>query len=279
VSNPLSSGKTIAEAALIAATGAACVIPDAWAIAGTAYTMQSDPGAMYDAAEAWLDAARKLGEAVDEAIAVNNSLAADWEGADQAAFSERLADYTRELMVAQVFACTVGIALMIAAFEVFVAILVLAAIAVGLVAFAVAILAAIASVVGNLGASEALELDAALYAAEAEIGLNTLSSAMKVTDLSLAAGVGTFLVADVGIQAGLGNTGALTDLVQATVDSIGTVAAGLVAKAAQTGLGKVGGTAIGRTVINEVATALGITTTVVGVSPWDPLTDPIDPSR
>jgi len=279
VSNGLSSGKTIAEAALIAVTGAACVIPDAWPIAGTAYTMQSDPGAMFDAGQAWLDSARALGEAVDAAIAINNSLTATgWEGADQEAFSEKLADYTREIMTAQIFAYSVGIALMIAAFEVFVAILVLAAIAAGLTAFAVAILAAVASVVGNLGASEALELDASLFAAEAEMGLNTLEGAMKVTDLALAGGVAAFLTADVGVQVALGNTGALTDLGKATVDSIGTVAAGLVAKACQTKLGKVAGNPIGRTLINDLATAVGIESTVTGQSPWDPLTQPIDPS-
>lgn len=279
MSNGLSSGKTIAEAALIAVTAAACVIPDAWEIAGTAYTMQSDPGAMFDAGQAWLDSAGKLGEAADAVIAINNALTTTgWEGADQEAFSEKLADYTREIMTAQAFAYTVGVALMVAAFEVFVAILVLAAIAAALTAFAVAILAATASIVGDFGASEALEADALLFVVQAETGLTTLEGAMKVTDGVLAGGVAVFLTADIGVQVALGNTGALTDLGRATVDSLGTIAAGLVAKACQTKLGKAGGVAVGRTVFNDLATAVGIGTTVTGQSPWDPLTQPIDPS-
>src|SRR5215470_5552332 len=129
---PLDAGKTIAEASLIAITAAACVIPDAWPIAAEAYKIQSDPGGIYQAGLAWLDSAGKLGQALDAAMTINNSIGGSgWEGKDYDAFTGKAADYVRQLMVARIFAYTVGIALIVAAVETFLAILVFAVMAVG----------------------------------------------------------------------------------------------------------------------------------------------------
>lgn len=276
--SPLDSGATIAEAALIAISAAACVIPDAWAIAGEAYKLQSDPGAIYAAGQAWLDSASKLGAAAEAATTVNNSVGTAWDGADYEAYVGKAAQYIRELMVAQIFATTVGIALIIAAIETFTAILVLAAMAVGLTVFATAILATAASVVGFLGPVETLEADAALFAVDCEIGLRELNAAMTVTDGVLAAGIGVFLAGDVGVQVAMGNRGALTDLTQATVDGLGTITAGLVAKAGQELVGRGMGRTVGRGPLEDVLAALGITFTVAG-SPVDDATRPLDPTR
>lgn len=280
MASPLDSGKYIAEGALIAITASACVIPDAWYLAGEAYKMQSDPGAIYDAGQAWLDSAGQIGEALNAAIDTNNAIAGTgWEGKDADAFSEKVADYIRELMVAQVFAYTVGIALIVAAITTFISILVLAAMAVGLTIWAGVILAAMASVVGFLGPVEALEVDASLYAVECEMGLNELDAATKATDGVLAGGIGVFLTGDLGVQLAMGDTAVLGDLVQASVDGIGTVTAGLTAALFQHVMGKGIGRTVGRGGLNTLLTAVGISDTLTGSSVVDRGTQGIDPVK
>jgi hypothetical protein len=160
--------------------------------------------------------------------------------------------------------------------ETFLAILVFAVMAVGLTVFAAAILAAMASVVGFLGAVEALEADAALFAVECEIGLREMDAAMKVTDGVLAGGIAAFLAGDVGVQLAMGNNAALGDLGQSTVDSIGTITAGLTARLFRDALARGMSGTVGRTAFNDVAAALGVTFTFTG-SPVDTWTQPIDP--
>jgi hypothetical protein len=277
MASPLDSGKIIGESALIAVTAAACIIPDAWVIAGEGYKMQCDPGAMYAAGQAWLDSAGKLGDALSAAITVNNSLAGTgWEGADYDAFTEKVADYIRQLMTAQVFAYTVGIAVIVAAVESFMALLVLAAMGLGLSVFAAAILAAAASVIGDFGPVEALEADAALFAVDCEVGLRELDSATNVTDAVLAGGITAFLAGDVAVQVAAGNRAALGDFAQATVDGMGTVLAGLTARVFRNAVGRGMAGTVGRGPLNELVTALGLVTTFTG-SPADDWTDPIDP--
>lgn len=278
--SPLDAGNELAQGALIAIIGAACVIPDAWPIAGEAYKMQCDPGAMFDSGQAWLDSAGKIGEALQAAIDVNNSLAGTgWEGEDYSAFTEKVADYIRQMMVAQIFAYTVGIALIIAAVISFIAIILLAVMGAILAIFAVAILAAMASVVGFLGPVEALELDAALFAVECEIGLRELDAMTALTDGVLAAGIGAFLVGDVAVQLAMGNGDVLGDLAQASVDGIGTIATGLVAKLYQEGVGRGTGVNIGRGPVHTIITGLGLSEGFNGGSPLDALDAPLDPAH
>ncbi|HEV7206970.1 MAG TPA: hypothetical protein VGN18_20380 [Jatrophihabitans sp.] len=278
MASPLDSGKYIAEGALIAITASACVIPDAWYLAGEAYKMQCDPGAIYDAGQAWLDSAGQIGEALNAAMDTNNAIAGTgWEGQDADAFSEKVADYIRELMVAQVFAYTVGIALIVAAIASFISILVLAAMAVGLTVWAGVILAAMASVVGFLGPVEVLEVDASLYAVECELGLDELDVATKATDGVLAGGIGAFLTGDAGVQLAMGDTAVLGDLVQAGVDGIGTITAGLTAALYQNVMGRGIGKTVGRGPLNTLLTAVGLGDTLYGSSVVDRGTQGIDP--
>jgi uncharacterized membrane protein len=277
--SPLDAGKYLAEYALIGTTTAACVIPDAWALAGEFYKLQSDPGAQYEAGMAWLQVAQHLGDAVSAAESVNNSVAGTgWEGKDQEAYSAKVADYIRELMIGQIFAYTVGIALIISAISLFIIVAIAAVMATGLLIFMGAILAAIASVVGNLGASEALEADALLYAVECEMSIAELETAMVTLDAALAAGIGAFLAGDVGVQFAMGDHDALADLAQATVDGVGTIAVGLVAKLYQEGVGKVYGNPFAGG-FGTVVRALGITDVVTGESIPDRASAPIDSSR
>lgn len=277
--SPVDSGKYIGEGALVAITAAACVIPDAWWLAGEAYAIQGDPGAIWDSGQAWLDSAGQIGEAIDAAIKINNSIGAVWDGADYTAFVEKNADYIRQLMAAQVLAYTTGVALIVAAIETFVIMLVFAAIGVALAIWAAAILAAIASVVGNLGASEAVEADALLFVVECESIVRTMNAATTVTDGVLAGGIGAVLALDVAFQLGTGNTKVLGELAVATVEGVGTISAGMTAKVLQDKFVKVIGNPIGRTGLTTLLTGLGIGTTVTDTNPVDAATQPVDASR
>jgi hypothetical protein len=257
--SPLDAGNELAAGALVAITAAACVIPDAWPIAGEAYKLQCDPGAMFESGQAWLDSAAKIGEALQAAIDVNNSLGGTgWEGADYTAFTEKTADYIRQMMVAQVFAYTVGIAIIVAAIASFIAIVVLTVMGAVLAIFAACILAAMASVVGFLGPVEALELDASLFAVECEIGLRELDVVTKTTDAVLAGGIGAFLAGDIGIQLAMGNGDVLGDLAQGTVGGLGTITTGLMARVYRDAMGKGIGSNIGRGPLQTVLTGLGL---------------------
>src|SRR5262249_33982477 len=81
---------------------------------------------------------------------------------------------------------------------------------------------------------------------------------------------------DVGVQLAMGNNAALGDLGQATVDSIGTITAGLTARLFRDALARGMSGTVGRTAFNDVAAALGVTFTFTG-SPVDTWTQPIDP--
>lgn len=281
MASPLDAGNEMAAGALIAITAAACVIPDAWVIAGEAYKLQCDPGAMFDSGQAWLDSAGKIGEALQAAIDVNNSLGGTgWEGADYTAFTEKTADYIRQMMVAQVFAYTVGIAIIVAAIISFIAIVILTIMGAILAFLAACILAAMASVVGFLGPVEALELNAALFAVECEIGLRELDVMTKTTDAVLAAGIGAFLVGDVGVQLAMGSGDVLADLAQGTVDGLGTITTGLMARVYRDAMGKGIGSNIGRGPLQTMLTSLGLTDVLGGNGTLlDGLTAPYDPAH
>jgi len=263
---PLDAGKGLAEGALITATAAACVIPDAWEFVSQVYVAQCDPGKIFAAGEAWLKAAGDLGDAVSGAEGVNNQVGGTgWQGKDYDAYCEKVADYIRQMMVAQIFAVIVGIALIAIAVLLFVRIVAMLVMAAGLAIFAAAILVAIASVVGNLGASEALEADASIYAVECEIGMTELSSAIDVVDYSEAAGIAALLAGDVGVQMAFGNQDALGDLGQASIDGLGTICAGLTSRFYRDALAGFMA-APGGTIL---ATAVGVGDTVYGSSVVD----------
>jgi uncharacterized membrane protein len=266
---PLDSGRDLAEAALVTAAAAACVIPDAWGFVSQTYVAQCDPGGIFAAGEAWLKVAGDLGDAVSAAERVNKSVAGTgWHGSDYTAYSEKVAGYIQQMIVGQVFALTVGIALVAIASLLFVRILAMLVMAAGLAVFAAAILAAMASVVGNLGASETLEADASIFAVECEIGMSDLGKAIDAVDNTLAGGIGAFLAGDIALQVAFGDTDALGDLAQASVDGIGTVCAGLTSRFYRDTLAKYMGAPRG----NLLLKALGISDVVFGSSVVDRVT-------
>jgi hypothetical protein len=273
---PLDSGKGLAEAALLGTSFAACVIPVAWACAGEMYQLQCDPGAMFEAGQAWLEVAGSVGDAVQANESLTNSIGATgWQGADYDAFVAKAAHLSQELMVGQVFAYTVGIALITMAVALFVAILIMLAMSIGLVANAIAIIVAAASVVGWLGPEEALQIEAEMYALECEASLMEVAEGLVTLSHILAGTITALLAGDVASQAALGDTEALGDLVQGSVDGLGTITTGLVAALYQGQVGKYMKTPYTSTLLR----ALGITDTVTGTTIPDEATKRFDPSR
>lgn len=272
--SPVDAGEGIAIGALLGITTAACVIPDAWWLAGECFKAQGDPGAIWESGQAWLDSAEQIGEAIDAANKINAGISQVWTGDDADAFQQKTVDYLTQLAAAQVLSYTVGVALIAAAIETFIIILMWAAIAVALLIWMGAIIAASWTVVG----AAALEVDAALFVVECEMIVRTADTISKGIDAVLAAGIGLFLVGDIIFNLATGNTKVLGELAVATVEGIGTVAAGMTAKVLQDGFVGKAFNPIGRTNLITLVTGLGEGLQVTGNNPIDILTDPIDPS-
>lgn len=274
--NPLDSGQGMGETAIISTSFAACVIPVAWSCAGEMYKMASDPGAMFEAGQEWLSVAGRIGEAVSANENLTNSIGGTgWSGSDYEAFTEKAADLSRQLMVSQVFAITVGIALITMAVALMVAAVTMMIMGLAMAAQAVAILVAAASVVGFLGPVEALEFEAEVFAINCEAGLMSMDATLSTLSATLGSAIGALLAVDVGTQLALGDSQALADLSQATVDGLGTIAAGLTASFYQRAIGDYMKTPFTSTVVR----AIGLSDTVNGESITDVLTKPFDPSR
>lgn len=274
--NPLDSGQAMGESALIATSFAACVIPVAWSCAGEMYKMAGDPGAMFDAGQAWLDVAGKLGDAVTANENLTNSIGGTgWTGSDYDAFIEKAAHLSQELMVSQVFAVTVGIAMITMAVALMVSAIVMLVMGLALAAHAVAILVAAATVVGFLGPVEALEFEAEIFAINCEAGLMSMDGMLSGLSATLGGSIIALLGADVATQAALGDGEALGNLVQGTVDGLGTIAAGLTAAFYQRVIGGYMKTPFN----NILAQGLGLSDTITGQTIPDILTKPLDQSR
>lgn len=277
--SPVDSGKVIVEGAMFAITGAACVIPDAWFLAGECFKAQGDPGAIWDAGQAWFDHAEQIGQAIDAANRINAGIGATWSGADYDAFHEKSVDYLRQLIAAQMLSYTTGAALFTAAVETFAICLMWGVIGVALAIWAAAILTAMATGVGFLGPVEALEADALLFVVQCESVVRSADAATKGIDAVLAGGIGTLLGGNVIFQLATGNTKVLAELGVATVSGLGTIAAGMTAKVLQDKFVNKAYNPIGRTNLTTLLTGLGVGTSATDMNPVDKLSDWFDPSR
>lgn len=275
----MGAGKDMAEAALIATSAAACLIPDAWAVAAEMYKAQCDPDAMIEAAQAWFDTAGELGRAVAACEDATNSVAGtgwegDWQGHDADAFTNKAAQLSQQMMVDQVFAVTVGIAVLTTAILNYIRIVIMAVMALALAVYAALIFAAMASIVGNLGGSESLEAAAAMFAAECEVSLQELDTSFTVIERVLAGTITVFLAGDAGIQAAFfGNHEVGEELFAATVAGLPTIATGLTARLYQNTVARYMGNPYG----NILGRSLGLSDTIFGSSFLDRADQPLDP--
>jgi hypothetical protein len=275
----MGAGKDMAEAALIATSAAACLIPDAWAVAAEMYKAQCDPDAMIEAATAWFDTAGELNSAVSACEDATNSVAGtgwegNWQGHDADAFTKKAAQLSQQMMVDEVLAGVVGVAVLTTAVLNYVRIVVMAVMALVLAIYAALILAAMASVVGNLGASESLEAEAAMFAAECEVSLQDMDTSFTTVERVLAGAIAAVLAGDAGIQAAfLGNHEVGEELVAATVAGLPTIATGLTARLYQNVVSRYMGNPYG----NTLGRALGLGDTIFGSSFLDRADQPLDP--
>lgn len=275
----MGAGKDMAEGALIATSAAACLIPDAWAVAAEMYKAQCDPDAMIEAAQAWFDTAGELANAVTACESGTNSIAGtgwegDWQGHDADAFTSKAADLSRQMMVDEVFAVTVGIAVLTVAIMNYMRIVIMVVMALALAIYAAIIFAEMASIVGNLGASESTEAAAAVFAAECEVSLLDMDTSFTTIDNVLAGGITAFLAGDAGVQAAfLGNHEIGEELVASTVAGLPTIASGLTARLYQNVVSRYMGNPYG----NVLGRAIGLGDTIYGSTFLDRATQPLDP--
>jgi hypothetical protein len=283
---PVDSGNELAQVALALMTSAAFVVPAVWPLVTETLNAQCDPGMMYEAGQVWQQVADELDKAITAVGDLTNSTAVQgWEGADKDAFINKMNDFTVQLQSTQVLAQLVSYTMIAAAIESFFLIVELAFIAGALAVVAAIILAATASIVGNLGVSETLEAEASAFAAEAKSMIAGLNKGKDVVDMAAAAAIGTFMVGDVIGQATHGNPGAVLDLVKSQVQSLPVVAGGLLSLNARDRLSNSAGympdkdlpTSIfnNRTRTNDVSALVALVFAKTG-APWDLIFDQHD---
>ncbi|GAA4628820.1 hypothetical protein GCM10023196_046780 [Actinoallomurus vinaceus] len=87
-----------AKVAYYEAMGAAIVIPTAWPVVAIIYLAESDPQALWSAAQGCFDTADEIDKAHREAQQLIDGLSAEsWTGDDRDAFQSRMTDYMDQL--------------------------------------------------------------------------------------------------------------------------------------------------------------------------------------
>lgn len=276
---PVDAGQTIASDALYMSTAAAVVIPAAWPVVAQMFIANCDPGAIYAAGEAWLRVAQEISDARAAADSTRSDAAASgWQGTDQAAYDSKAATFGAELLGAEMLAIAVGIALVTMAVILFARIVFMMALAVILDIWEGLIILAAASIIGEFGAVEALMLSANEFALECLGWMTELGDVVLGVEYGFAATITGIIGGDVAGALVMGDTQALGNLGQATVDGLGTIAAGLVARVFRDGvargirlpLGNEGGP---MSWPGTLAKSFGLADTAAGQTPIDPVTD------
>jgi uncharacterized membrane protein len=277
---PVDAGQTIANDALYMTTAAAVVIPAAWPVVAEMFIANCDPGAIYAAGEAWLQVAQEIGDARAAADSARSAAAATgWHGVDQAAYDDKAATFATELLGAEMLAAAVGLALVTMAVILFARIVFIMTLAVALDVWAGLIIAAAASIIGDFGPVEALIVSANEFALQCLGWLSEVTEVLLGVEYGFTATIAGIIGGDVAGALLLGDTQALGNLSQATVDGLGTITAGLVARVFRDGvawgLRKPLGNVVGdpMSVPGTLAKSLGIVDTAAGQTPIDPVTD------
>ena len=279
---PVDSGQDIANDALYMSMAAAVVIPAAWPLVSMMFVDNCSPGGIYAAGEAWLQVAQELANARAAADAIQSDVAGTgWQGEDQKGYDDKAKTYGLELLGDEILATIVGVALVTMAVLLFARILFMMALAVILDIFLGLIIAAAASIIGDLGATEALMASANEFALEAIGWLKTFDEVVLGVELGFTAGIGAGIGGNVVGALALGDTSELGNLGQATVDGLGTITAGLVsrifrdtvAKGIKLPLGNAGEALPGLTQAGSaLGKSVGLSDTIAGGTPIDPLT-------
>ncbi|WP_139978338.1 hypothetical protein [Nocardioides litoris] len=238
MSNPFTSGAEMATTALLTGYVGAATFPAAWPLVSEIFFLQGDPGAMYDAGMAWMDAAEAIADAIHEATDIQAAVAATgWEGTDADAFHERVGEYVTQLTADMLICTTTGVSMIVMATLIFVAVVFVFALSAILAGLAVAYWAMLAGVV-SAPAAAAFWANVQAWCLSILAPVKSMSTAITVTGQGCAAAIGAMLVANLGTQTLTGNPEAWLDAGKATIDSTSTIAAGLGSWAINYGLGK-----------------------------------------
>lgn len=206
--------------ALTTTTFAAFDIPAALLCAGAMLGGLAMPGGLGKAAVSWAETGEKVQEAANKLQELVDSIPDDaWskEGDDRKAFDQNVSQLKAQFEGGHVYADVVGGALLIIGGVIVAYDLAMAAIGVLLAAEATALAATIASVVGNLGASEAEEAadtaEAIAIAADIEDSNEILKTVSQATAAALVAGLAIFE----GYEGFKGDKNIGSDLLKGTV--------------------------------------------------------------
>lgn len=195
-------------------------IPAAGLCAGAMLGGLGLPSGLGKGAASWAETGEKLDEAAKNLHELVEAIPEDaWsrEGDDRKAFDDKVDELKTQLETGRVFTDVVGAALLIVGGVLVLYDLAMAAVGVLLMFEATALAATIASVVGNLGASEAEAAADNAEAAEIAENINSANMEMKtisqVTAAALVAGLAIFE----GIELFEGDTNVGTDILKGTV--------------------------------------------------------------
>lgn len=255
-------GNEIAFGALATSTIASAAMPCFWPVTGEIFKLQSNPGALFEAGERWLQAAEHIMEAIQESVELGaDTISGWWEGDAALAYLAKASQYTLQLLADYLLAITTGIALIVSAVIVFGLIVLAAAIAVVEAGFLAAYLAALAGIITAVGAPANLSAAATLTGTVLLPALTTGTSAAATAMTAFGAAIGALTVGNAGAQLLTGNTDAVENLGQATVDTAQISAAGFASLALRNLLAKgMGGTGP----LNPLFGGLGLGGTVLG---------------
>lgn len=227
MSGPLSSGASMAASSLLLSAGAAAAFPTFWPMTAEIFMLQCDPQAILDAGLAWIETGTKIAEAIDAANAVAADVAATgWEGPDFSAQAERVAEFVAGLTVDMISAFAIGVMMIATAVAVFLLIVFAFVASSYLFACSIFYWSMLASVVAAPGAPAYAASMSAVAASVVSV-FKTSGAAVKGITTGFAAAIGGFVAGGALGQLFSGNPEAVESLGGATVDSIGTVTAGL----------------------------------------------------
>jgi hypothetical protein len=213
------------QAAEVMVQFADCWAPATLEISGVMEQGLGGPFTVGEAAAKWYDGAAKLQQAQQTLTESVAAVPRDyWTGADRDRFDTEISNLAAEIGDSHNYANAVAITLTALTVPLAAWPLVCDTIGVVEAANAAAFYAAAASVVGDLGPSEALYAEGEAVTLSC---LGVINASAAVITAVMAAGTAAIAIsdgADLGAQAGHGNTAALADFGKATIDSSAEVA-------------------------------------------------------
>lgn len=238
MSGALSSGSTLAASSLLLSAGAAAAFPTFWPMTAEIFMLQCDPQAIFDAGMAWIETGNQISSAMEAATAIANDVAATgWDGPDFEAQAQRVQEFVNGLMVDMVSAISIGVMLIATAVAMFALILFAFIASTYLFACSIVYWSMLGSIVAAPGAPAYAAAMSGVAASVVSV-FKTSSAVVDGVTMGFAALIGGFVAGGALGQLFQGNPEAVQNLGAASVDSIGTVTAGLMSYFLNKGIGQ-----------------------------------------